>query len=42
LAGFKNVNGAGAVCDQKTSKFFVFHQKESIAGHMGAKKFIKS
>jgi hypothetical protein len=29
------VNGAGAVCDQKTSKFFVSHHKESMAGHVG-------
>jgi hypothetical protein len=27
---------AGAVCDQKISKFFVSSQEESIAGHMGA------
>jgi hypothetical protein len=31
------VNGAGAVCDQKTSKFFVSHQKESMAGHVNVK-----
>jgi hypothetical protein len=30
-------NGAGVVCDQKTSKFFVTHQKESMAGHVGVK-----
>jgi hypothetical protein len=30
-----SVNGAGAVCDQKTSKFFVSHQEESMAGHVG-------
>jgi hypothetical protein len=36
LAGFtKNVNGTGAVCDQKISKFFVSHWEESMAGHMG-------
>jgi hypothetical protein len=29
------VNGAGAVCDQKTSKFFVSSGEESMAGHMG-------
>jgi hypothetical protein len=32
-----SVNGAGAVCDQKTSKFFVSHQEESMAGHVGVK-----
>jgi hypothetical protein len=31
----KNINGTGAVCDQKTSKFFVSSGEESIAGHMG-------
>jgi hypothetical protein len=31
------VNGSGAVCDQKSSKSFVSHQKESIAGHVGIK-----
>jgi hypothetical protein len=31
--GCGSVNGAGAVCDQKTPKFFVSHQEESIAGH---------
>jgi hypothetical protein len=31
------VNGAEAVCDQKTSKFFVSHWEESMAGHMGVK-----
>jgi hypothetical protein len=31
----QNVNSAGAVCDQKTSKFFISHQKESMAGHVG-------
>jgi hypothetical protein len=29
------VNGTGAVCDQKTSKFFVSHWKESMARHVG-------
>jgi hypothetical protein len=39
LAGItKNVNRAGAVCGQKTSKFFVSHQKESMAGHVGLKR----
>jgi hypothetical protein len=32
-----SVKSAGAVYDQKTSKFFVSHQKESMAGHMGVK-----
>jgi hypothetical protein len=31
------VNGTGAVCDQETSKFFVSHQEESMAGHVGVK-----
>jgi hypothetical protein len=31
----KNVNGTGAVCDQKTSKFFVSHWEESMAGYVG-------
>jgi hypothetical protein len=35
--GSPYLNGAGAVCDQKTSKFFVSLQKESMAGHMGVK-----
>jgi hypothetical protein len=30
-----SVNSADAVCDQKISKFFVSHLKESMAGHMG-------
>jgi hypothetical protein len=29
------VNSADTVCDQKTSKFFVSHREESMAGHMG-------
>jgi hypothetical protein len=29
------VNGTGAACDQKTSKFFVSHQEKSMAGHLG-------
>jgi hypothetical protein len=29
------INGNGVVCDQKSSKFFVSHVEESIAGHMG-------
>jgi hypothetical protein len=33
----QGVNDTGAVCDQKTSKFFVSHQKESMAGHVGVK-----
>jgi hypothetical protein len=32
-----NANSAGAACDQKTSKFFISHQKEFMAGHMGVK-----
>jgi hypothetical protein len=30
-------NGAGAVCDQKTSKFFVSHREESMAGYVSVK-----
>jgi hypothetical protein len=33
----RNVNGAGAVCDQKIYKFFVSQRKDSMAGHMGIK-----
>jgi hypothetical protein len=33
----KSVNAAGAVCDQKNSKFFISHQKEFKAGHMHVK-----
>jgi hypothetical protein len=29
------VNSAGAVCDQKISKFFVSSGEESMAGHVG-------
>jgi hypothetical protein len=29
------VNSAGAVCGWKTSKFFIYHQEESMAGHVG-------
>jgi hypothetical protein len=29
------VGSSGGVCDQKTSKFFVSHRKESMAGHLG-------
>jgi hypothetical protein len=29
------VNCAGAVCDQKSSKFFVSYWEESMAGHVG-------
>jgi hypothetical protein len=29
------VNGTGAVCEQKASKFFVSSREKSIAGHMG-------
>jgi hypothetical protein len=29
------VNGNGAACDQKISKFFVSHMEESMAGHVG-------
>jgi hypothetical protein len=32
------VNSAGAVCDQKTSKFFVSHWEEAMARHMGVKE----
>jgi hypothetical protein len=28
------VNGNGAVCDQKISKFFVAHEEESMIGHV--------
>jgi hypothetical protein len=28
------VNGAGSVCNQKSSKFFVSSREESITGHM--------
>jgi hypothetical protein len=31
----RSVNGAGAGCDQKTSKFFASHWEESMAGHVG-------
>jgi hypothetical protein len=35
LAGLpKNDNGTGAVCDQKTSKFFVSSGEDSIIGHV--------
>jgi hypothetical protein len=30
-----SVNSAGAVRDQKTSKFFVSHAKEFMAEHVG-------
>jgi hypothetical protein len=30
------------VCDQKTSKFFVSHQEEFMAGNMVEMEFIKS
>jgi hypothetical protein len=33
----ESVNSTGAACDQKTSKFLVFHQEESMAGHVGVK-----
>jgi hypothetical protein len=33
----KYVNGAGAVCDRNTSKFFVSSAEGSMAGHMGVK-----
>jgi hypothetical protein len=29
------VNSEDAVCDQKTSKFFVSHREESMEGHLG-------
>jgi hypothetical protein len=29
------VNGTGAVCDQKTFKFCVSHQEESMERHVG-------
>jgi glycyl-tRNA synthetase beta subunit len=32
-----SVNSAGVVCDPKNSKFFISHQKESLAGHVGVK-----
>jgi hypothetical protein len=36
LVGFANdVKSTGAVCDQKSSKFFVSSREESITGHMG-------
>jgi hypothetical protein len=35
LAGFAISLQWGGVSDQKTSKFFVFHQEKSMAGHMG-------
>jgi hypothetical protein len=28
----------GRVCDQKISKFFVSHQEESMAGHVGVNR----
>jgi hypothetical protein len=31
-------NCIGAVCNQKTSKFFVSHWEESMAGHVGVKE----
>jgi hypothetical protein len=31
----KIFDSTSAVCDQKTSKFFVSHIEESIAGHVG-------
>jgi hypothetical protein len=36
IKGFSGlfVNSPGAVFDQKTSKFFVSHQEESMAGHV--------
>jgi hypothetical protein len=33
-----SVNGSGAVCDQKTSKFFVSHVEESMARHVSVRK----
>jgi hypothetical protein len=30
----RTVNISGAVCDQKTSKFFVSYMEESITGHV--------
>jgi hypothetical protein len=33
----KSVNSICVVCDQKTSKFFIPHQKEFTAGNMGVK-----
>jgi hypothetical protein len=35
------INGTGAVCDQKTSKFFVPpHIEEFTAGHMGVNRVL--
>jgi hypothetical protein len=33
-----SVNGTGAVCDQKTFKFFVSSREESIKGYMGVNR----
>jgi hypothetical protein len=33
----QNINSASIVCDQETSKFFVSHWDESMAGHVGVK-----
>jgi hypothetical protein len=35
--GAEGIHWAGAGCDQKNSKFFVSHQKEFMAGHVGVK-----
>jgi hypothetical protein len=32
------VNGGGAVCNQKTSKFFVSHREKSMAGHRSVRR----
>jgi hypothetical protein len=37
LFQYATVNSTGAVCDQESSKFFVSHQKESMAGQVGIK-----
>jgi hypothetical protein len=37
LALPQNVNSAGTVSNQKTSKFFVSHWEEPMAGHVGVK-----
>jgi hypothetical protein len=36
MIAFIIVNSSSSVCDQ-TSKFFVSHQEESMAGHMDIK-----
>jgi hypothetical protein len=36
------VDGNGAVCDQKFSRFLVSHVEESMAGHVSVLEFISS